>query len=274
MPARGCFASYFRENLVSMSKQCLFCDNAVNSKEHVWPRWLIRLLNAAEESRPMSLRRHDGTVANWLAKNSPLQFKEVCIQCNNEWMSDLENAAIPVMTPLIRGKAMTLNTGQQTTIGAWATKCAMLFDAHDAGDVFYDRLDRLHFRRSLTPPLNSTGIWLGRYNTTGSSRAFTEHRTLRTPLQRSGHPVKSHVHTMAFGFLVLQIVSIKRTVHERGAIRINFQHAVNLPWDKLTVEVWPNALHLKPARWPPSLSFDDSIYHLQLLANRFGGSET
>lgn len=257
-----------------MTKQCIFCGKHGNSKEHAWPRWLIKLLNAAQESRPMSLRRHDGTGANWLAKNAPLQFKEVCAECNNEWMSELETESIPIMTPLIMGEAMTLDTRQQITLGAWATKCAMLFDANDAGEVFYDRLDCLHFRKSLTPSLSSTNIWLGRYNTSGSPRAFTEHRTLRTPLMRSGNPVKSHVHTMAFGFLVLQIVSFKRTVHESRAFRINFQHVGNLPWDKLTVEIWPNAFELKSARWPPALAFDDAVYHLQFLANRFGGGDT
>ena len=79
---------------------------------------------------------------------------------------------------------------------------------------------------------------------------------------------------MAFGFLVLQIVSFKRTINERRAFRINFQHGVNLPWDKLTVEIWLNAFELKSARWPPSLAFDDAVYRLQLLANRFGGGDT
>ena len=219
------------------------------------------------------MKRHDGTTANWLAKNSPLQFKEVCKKCNNEWMSELETEAIPIMTPLICGEAMTLNAKQQIIIGAWATKCSMLFDAHDEGDIFYDRLDCLHFREHLTPLLGSTNIWLGRYNTSGSPRAFTEHRSLRTPLWRSGHPVKSHIYTMAFGFLVLQIVSIKRTVHEHSACRINFQYVINMPWSKLTVEIWPNAFELKSARWPPSLAFDDSVYHLQLLTDRFGGGD-
>lgn len=257
-----------------MTKQCIFCDSPVNTREHAWPRWLIKLLNATQESRPMSLRRHDGTDAQWLAKNAPLRFKEVCATCNNEWMSDLESESIPIMTPMIRGEAITLNIKQQITVGAWATKCAMLFDAHDPGETFHDRLDCLHFRKSLTPSLDSTNIWLGRYNTSGSPHAFTEHRTFRTPLMRSGNLVKSHVHTMAFGFLVLQIVRFKRTVHESRAFKIHFQHVVNLPWDKLTVEIWPNAFELKAARWPPPLAFDDSIHHLQLLARRFGGDST
>jgi hypothetical protein len=185
-------------------------------------------------------------------------------------MSQLEDKAKPILTPMILGNAMTLTALQQLTIAAWLTKCAMVFDSKDKGEIFYDALDRRHFRIQLEPSFDATNVWLGIFYGTSGLGGFTDHRTLRTKLG-SGGTVKSHVHTMLFGHLVLQIVSIKRLVHEDCPLRIKMQPEFDRLWNDLTIQIWPT--NLQSAQWPPPLEFDESEHHLKLFANRFGGQE-
>jgi hypothetical protein len=251
-------------------KQCIFCGGRVNSKEDAWPKWLLKLLKHwPTECVPIDAQRlrEDGSVSQWMALNTTLKVKNVCQNiCNSGWMSELENKAKPILSPMILGNAMTLSAAQQLTVAAWLTKCAMVFDSMDRGEVFYDGLDRSHFREHLTP-MDSTSVWLGSYSGT-RFRAFTEHGTYRSK-GRSGSFYKSHIHTMAFGRLALQIMSIKRLTHQHGAFAVDVKMKPGL-WKQATVQIWPPIL--QPVQWPPSISFEDSQCKFQTFVNRFFGS--
>jgi hypothetical protein len=86
-----------------MARSCVFCGGTPLTREHVFPRWLARVLPAQDRWRgqdlavvggesitssdlPVTTRRMgepfpDSTVAR------------VCARCNNGWMNDLEEAS-------------------------------------------------------------------------------------------------------------------------------------------------------------------------------------
>jgi hypothetical protein len=165
---------------------------------------------------------------------------------------------------MIVGTAVMLKATQQERITTWMTKCAMIFDGMDRGDVFYDGLDRLHFM-NRPYPLCDTLMWLGHY--TGEGRSICEHRTLRTRL-RSGELIKTHVLTMTVGRLALQIASVKRVEYKELTPWIDLPTYGPSLNDAL-IQIWP--MNLKEVSWPPKFCFNDSDRHLKLLAYRFGG---
>jgi hypothetical protein len=57
------------------------------------------------------------------------ETKKLCRrQCNNGWMSDLENAVRPTMVCLINDIAMELDAEQQRLLALWAVKTAMVIE--------------------------------------------------------------------------------------------------------------------------------------------------
>jgi hypothetical protein len=180
-------------------------------------------------------------------------------------MSRLEEEVKPIFSPMILGSPAKLTASQQERITTWLTKCALLYDCMDKGEVFYNGLDRLHFNKDVTPLCDSIA-WLGHYNGT-MARSFVDHRTLQTTLA-SGDQVKTHVLSMSMGQLVLQLASVKRIRYrhivpgiELSTIGPNFTHAL--------VQVWP--MNLQGVSWPPSVSLNDTERHLKFFAYRFGG---
>jgi hypothetical protein len=253
-----------------MNKTCIFCGSRVDSNEDVWPKWVIRLLRTSKDERvPMKTRRYKSPPKEWLTTHSALKAGVVCRTCNNGWMSRLETDVRLILSPMILGSAITLSGSQQERIVTWLTKAALIFDSMDKGEVFYDALDRHHFRKAIEP-FPETYVWLGRYTTTCGIRSFSDHRTLLTKLS-SGNSAKIHVLTWCIGQLVLQITSVKRLAHSDLAAKMDFQ-SIGPKLSDALVQAWP--VNLLDVTWPPSLSFNDKERHLKALAARFGGDRS
>ncbi len=115
--------------------RCQFCggENPI-SDEHVFPKWIGKLLPPAPSERShvkTSLRRAlnpktrteitDAIVHRKMA--GPAQSRTVrrfCVDCNNGWMGRLEEKAMPVLTPLICGDQPTLSAENLLAIARWA----------------------------------------------------------------------------------------------------------------------------------------------------------
>lgn len=252
-----------------MTKQCIFCGGRVNSKEDVWPKWMLKLLRKSDDEKvPMQTRRYKEAPKEWMTIDSALKVGNVCRGCNNGWMSRLENDVRPILSPMIVGTSGTVTASQQERIITWLTKTALMFDSLDKGEVFYDVLDRYHFRQTVTPFSDTYG-WLGHYPSTSGIRSFADHRTLKTKLN-SGNFAKIHVLTLSVGQLVLQIASVKKLEHNELTAQMEFQTIGPRLTDAL-IQVWP--VKLRGVQWPPSLSFNDRERHLMILAYRFGGEK-
>ena len=103
---------------------CIFCGKGGMTKQHVWPDWLKLAV-------PRSFARHSQIYTHMDLQSvdrplvsSPIvkskqgdpavkKVRKVCKSCNSGWMSRLETAAKPVLTPIIRGKNATLSALQR-----------------------------------------------------------------------------------------------------------------------------------------------------------------
>ena len=106
-----------------MARKCVFCEREVPlTLEHVFPSWISSVLMPAESV--VHIHRLEGEVvrAHTSAKMDAT-VKRVCERCNNGWMHELEEAARPVLTPLIRKtQPRGLAPIEQEVISTWAIK--------------------------------------------------------------------------------------------------------------------------------------------------------
>jgi hypothetical protein len=120
---------------------CIFCGRTPTTKEHIFSEWIHKHLGqrghnvAYKRISVQHLDRSDfirdirfpGQIRDW-------QIKCVCgndpKSCNNGWMRQLEEAADPVMTPLILGQSATLSPEDQKIIASWAVLKAVRHQGH------------------------------------------------------------------------------------------------------------------------------------------------
>jgi len=127
------------------ARKCVFCEvNNANSREHFYSGWMHDLLPLGPEGTYSGefIEEHPKTreVGKRYKRVKPgelftKKMKVVCGQCNNGWMSQLDEAAKPLLTPIIKGEAVTLDAAGLEIIARWATLKAIVSE-HDAGSTF------------------------------------------------------------------------------------------------------------------------------------------
>jgi hypothetical protein len=117
---------------------CIYCGNQGTSKEHVWPRWIryhavkVMKISPANFQTYLATNEHIGAepVQKLRKKGNSrltLTINHPCEECNTGWMHDLEDAAIPIVKPMIEGKKTRLSEPEVRILRAWATKTALHF---------------------------------------------------------------------------------------------------------------------------------------------------
>lgn len=115
-----------------MRKKCIFCrrDDQKITKEHVFPDWLSELfgdsftaINEGTTSEGKVLYRYESKVFQQTVNT-------VCKSCNNNWMSEIENQAKPILTKMLRDKNIVLDKKSQLKIATWAMKTILVMN-HD-----------------------------------------------------------------------------------------------------------------------------------------------
>ena len=161
----GLGAPRLLRSMAVMAGLCVFCGARADSREHVWPRWLSRLL---AQYNPGGLFTIENTLrpdrGPFSSAGMDLKLRRVCGACNNGWMSDLEAAAQPVLAPMIEGWPTTLSADQQEIAAAWAMKTALVcaLTGGVPAPTFFEESDYRTFR-GTGRPLEGAHVWIGRY---------------------------------------------------------------------------------------------------------------
>lgn len=87
----------------------------------------------------------------------------VCGDCNNQWMSDLENKNKAVLSNLIEGGKMLLFPSQMKLLAAWAAKTVMAAEYHEPHKVAVPQADRTYLMTHREPPPQGWNIWIAPY---------------------------------------------------------------------------------------------------------------
>ncbi len=244
------------------SRVCLFCPNPGGNKEDAWPLWLISSVGADSKSPTEYWNTVTAPPKRWAGPK--FTMKKICRECNNGWMSRLEQAVKPTMGSLVNDISMPLDEEQQRLLARWATKTAMVIEGvKQEKNNFYTAAQRSEFRTTLIPPLE-TAVWLGRCSQ--SNNLHGEARKLRVSNPTATNPLEDGcATTFVTGRLVMQVLSVKRRPDAMyGSLRLRIRSG---PWESKLVQVWP--IEKQRVDWPPPQSFSDLDDGLLNLRRRF-----
>ena len=226
---------------------CIFCGNQADSKEDLFPRWILRRVHTGQP-----LYRQLGGAAPEVTEDQEVRLPCVCQTCNNNWMSGMETTIKKFMGPMIEDLSLSLDRQNQQNLAEWAVKCAMCSDTVDVHPRFFTESECHRFKQRRTIP-DRTLVFAARF-TGRSLDSNGVDFTLIEP-KTGGLLVRGHVYNVMVGHVVLQVLSWHpEPQHKDKTIRLR---AANGPWDKLTIQVWP--IQKKLVNWPPPMSLSTIV---------------
>ena len=179
-----------------------------------------------------------------------LTVKNVCAECNNGWMSEIENSTKDILVPMIDGQSMSLDLDAQRKLASWTCKTAMVMEhtLGDAGMIYWRQDERAAISKSPHEPPSDATVRIAASDGqvlsffTGGVRQMVGvvSKTSRGP---------GTCATMVMGALVLQIDS-SRWKGLPGETVIVWAH----PHANRSVEVWPKPKN--EVNWPSAKPLD------------------
>jgi hypothetical protein len=252
-------------------RQCIFCENPADSREHYVPDWILQSINIKVE-----VARSVGDFPPvWFSNpRQNMKVRSVCEDCNLGWMTTLEQESKPIISPFLHGSdvATPMDRTQQSVIARWAVKTAMVGETiapppPKIGRYFYtrDECERLRLTSSLP---RKTAVWLGKFSGLGLFGRGTHvwDNAKGNPIQQPG--IHGHIFTLVLNHLTIQVL----TVHvlpedDTTSLPVDQNDAPCGDWNDLTVTVWPI---LGTVWYPPTRIFSESeTCWIGALLNRF-----
>jgi len=239
-------------------RSCLFCLAPANSLEDAWPQWITKQFKGRRPSE-VHAERGGKKLKPWRTLQPELTIRCVCRGCNNGWMSQLEQAAQPVLQPLIAGQSVSLDETGQAVVARWAVKTAMVLEAVDPREKrIYEAAQCARFRACGAIPWRTT-IWLAA-SVDSASFMSTKNRHLGEP----AHEIVGASTTMAFGHIAIQVLTMQ-VPEDVGPQTVVTTMVRRGPWDQLTRQVWSTRA---PVTWPPAMGVSGEE-GLDAFADRF-----
>jgi hypothetical protein len=221
---------------------CIFCTNPPDSKEDLFPRWVLERVKTRE-----LLSRKVGHGEPEFTESQEVRIPCVCATCNNGWMSRLEMKCKPLIGLLLDDVALPLELDQQKFIAERALKMAMVNDAYETHDRFFTDAERHAFKNKNREIPQGTGIWAARFDGITLSSIGS---TFTLGLPNNSGLVQGHVYTVTVGHLSLQVLSLHEKA-DQGITRVNVA-ASPLNWDQILIRLWPQPKNKREIRrWPP-----------------------
>src|SRR5258708_31591639 len=116
-----------------MPDTCVFCGLARKmTSEHVWGEWTKGYVertankhNHANVFVPRPSEPEPPKVRIRAGDHLDAQVRIVCSECNSGWLSQIQNAAKPLLIPLFEGSSCTLNQNSQELVATWIAMATM-----------------------------------------------------------------------------------------------------------------------------------------------------
>jgi hypothetical protein len=202
----------------------------------------------------------------WREKSLNTLAPDVCTECNNNVLSELENDyAKPILTRLCLGEQSRLPIEDQVALAAWITRFAMVAEllrgSLKSHPPFLTPLDRRQFIDALEPPADAW-IWLASLDSqmvagTSAGQLLFKDRS------------RAFIVTGTAGRLVFQFY-LRRWTSNRppdDAIAV-WMTPVLTRWANATVQLSPNIW--SQLEWPPKIYLGNR--GLTEFNNRWGGA--
>jgi hypothetical protein len=228
-------------------RACAFCGSTSGlTREHLWPRWVRGLVGEAPGMTVWASGEHVERARQ--LPPATVTVRKVCRTCNEGWLHDLEEAARPIMTPLIEGDAASLSVEDQRVIAYWATKTVCVGDLACADDTRCLPSGLLGLLRTASGPWPASVTTAARYRGTRFPLRFARSvDTVTLEAEDAAVSIKTFSGWVSMGHLALQV-----WYHDLTNVR-DFRPG---GWKRAHARViWPDP---QPATWPPSEGLNDS----------------
>jgi len=222
-------------------KPCIFCINPADSKEDLFPRWILKRVDTRQP-----LYRQMGDAPPEITEDQEVRLPCVCQMCNNTWMSGMETTVKKFMGPMIHDLSLSLDRQKQQNLAEWAVKGAMCSDTVQPHPRFFAEAECHEFKQKRTIPVR-TSVFAARFTGRSLDSNGVDFKLIEP--KSGGLLVRGHVYNVMVGHVVLQVLSWRpEPQHKDKVIRIK---AANGPWEKLTIQIWP--IEKKSVNWPPPM---------------------
>lgn len=243
-------------------RKCIFCERQPPdikiTGEHIFSDWLRELFPRDDKTT------HTQGVITWplagppdvppsiklspkLGHSGSRKVSAVCDRCNERWMSNLEEAAKPILIQMITGRGGEISPSMQRTLATWAAKTAMTGERIVAESAVIKQSQRAWLKERLEPPKDWI-IWAVPYSgTEWRNLGLFQHsgRVELAPVNDDGAVEHSLGLTfMGMGHLLLQIFHTSWPGYWDGVL--DARH---------TTRIWP--LTGETIQWPAPYVFSD-----------------
>jgi hypothetical protein len=244
---------------------CIFCGLwRPGSEEDVISKWIRRALNPATE---VTIRAEPTGAVSRLQHLTVTLEDMVCQECNNTWMSRLENRGVkPFLEPMLTNKhAVTLDETQQRDLARWAVIKVLLMEhamrqrrAHLRSTVGYAPSDpELAWLYGNDDPPPRSRVWLGVFDARGRILVSTQSRLLTSaPTRGAAASVAAHMTTLTIGHVLLQVFSTNFVLADAGSVPA-YDANPPQPYAQALSRIWPIARSW--LQWPPSTHISPEI---------------
>lgn len=245
--------------MTEAGRQCVFCGNPADSKEHVFPKWIAKMF--ASLGPGIFDHELDNTTGararlQWSdTKAVELKVRRVCQSCNTGWMSDLEVQTKPVLAPLIRGSQGAITREFATLITAWMFKTTLVAEYAFPDSPHFTTAEASAFKERHEVPAIS--VQAGVHHGTG----FDIWHRVRAWRDSNGRSAMCQS-TLVLGKFLLNLFHVR---HPESARYVQHPGASQ---DRLSI-LWPDEDFV----WPPPEMFDserllelaDADYELRIV---------
>jgi hypothetical protein len=234
------------------SRRCVFCGGEGLTREHVWPNWISGVLPKGIELEVSKTQTDPKTELTkplgspWRSVRFDLTVRRVCGACNGGWMSRLEEAAKPLLVPLILGESALLDAEERRVIAAWALLRVVMAEYIDPTQIAVPAAHRRWLFKEKKPPRHGVYIWMAGYEGEDSA-GFYRHVPLASHLDSSYRSEQVNSYGVTFGIykLVFQVFGATTAPRAGGDLRQGGDLA------ERTVRLWPetrDVVYLPPER--------------------------
>lgn len=230
-------------------RDCVFCGGRPLTREHVFGRWL-REQHGETVAVATSLTTAGKTKIGKPEVPFDLTAKVVCQECNNGWMSSLEEAFKSRHVTMLHGVPSELDGKSQTEIASWFYKTFLMLEKRAlAADWLVPDEALRNFKNELTPPAS---VWIGlAYRRESFSSGET---SVLAAIDRVRQLDKSGVEIAARGDLYGATLAIGSVVCLiLGTVDGSAPPSLEVN-EEIVIPIWP----VVDARtWPPPTPVDD-----------------
>jgi hypothetical protein len=205
-----------------------------------------------------------GAAARWPNLYIKLD-RAVCADCNNGWMSEMEQAVQPFLGPMLLNEhGVELDAHQQMNLARWAIIKILLLELSMRQQHSRRRTNlgyspssaELAWLATNSDPPPRSRVWLGAFDAGGQVATSTQAMLLTADGGPHGR-LPSHVTTMTLGYVLMQVFSIDYVIADAQRLPA-LDASLPSPIDQALVRIWPTAHQV--VRWPPPAYVDQATF--------------